>query len=73
MATFTHSQTPALFSSVAKSLASALDRLKAARARRRVFRETYAELASCSDAELADIGIPRCSIRYVARQHADMV
>ena len=41
-----------------------------ASAKRKVFRDTFSELASLSDRELADLGIPRCNIRRLAWEAA---
>ena len=42
------------------------------RARRKRFAATYAELASLSDRDLADLRIARAEIRRIAREHADL-
>lgn len=42
--------------------------LEEERQRRRVFNETYAELSTLSDRELADIGLTRLEIGDVARE-----
>ncbi|GHF43542.1 DUF1127 domain-containing protein [Seohaeicola zhoushanensis] len=44
--------------------------VKAAHARRKVYRQTYAELAGLSDKELADLGLHRSGIRRIALEHA---
>lgn len=41
------------------------------RAKSRVFRQTFSELASLSDRDLADLGLARCEIRRVAWQAAN--
>jgi uncharacterized protein YjiS (DUF1127 family) len=41
--------------------------LRDALARQTAFERTVAELSALSDRDLADIGIPRCDIRAVAR------
>ncbi|MEO9822259.1 MAG: DUF1127 domain-containing protein [Paracoccaceae bacterium] len=47
--------------------------LKDARARRVAYNRTYGELAGLTDRELADIGMSRCEIDRVAKQHANML
>ncbi len=47
-----------------------IDRLRDAQARRRVYRATYHELSTLSDRDLADLGIPRGSIRKLAMETA---
>jgi len=44
--------------------------LRTTAARSKVYRRTASELYGLSDRELADIGIPRCMIRQVAREEA---
>lgn len=44
---------------------------QARRARRRVFKQTYAELASLSNRDLADLGLARSEIARVAWQAAN--
>ncbi len=44
--------------------------LRARFAKYRVFRQTYAELASLSDRELSDLGISRSMIRGLAHEAA---
>ncbi len=44
--------------------------LKANAARRRVFKQTYSELASLSNRELSDLGLNRSMIRRIAWQAA---
>lgn len=46
------------------------DRMRQALARRRVYRTTFSELASLSDRELNDLGIPRCNIKRTAMEAA---
>ncbi|WP_306456446.1 DUF1127 domain-containing protein [Maliponia aquimaris] len=41
------------------------------RAKSRVFRQTYAELSTLSDRDLADLGLARSEIRRVAWQAAN--
>lgn len=43
------------------------------RAKSRVFRQTYAELAGLTDRDLADLGLARSEIRRVAWQAANEV
>lgn len=47
-----------------------VDHLQARRARRRIFNQTYSELAALSNRELADLGLARSEIRRVAWQAA---
>ena len=47
--------------------------LKEARAKRKLFNQTYNELSALSDAELADIGMNRSMIKTVAQSAADNV
>ena len=47
-----------------------LDQIRDALARRRVYRETYLEFSMLSDRNLADLGIPRSNIRYLALEAA---
>lgn len=58
---------------VASRFSALAAEIKLAFARRAVYRRTYNELAALSDRELADLGIPRSSIRRVSREAADMV
>lgn len=44
---------------------------KAGAARRRVYRQTVAELQGLSDLDLADLGIYRCDIHHVALDAAN--
>ncbi|WP_394178492.1 DUF1127 domain-containing protein [Yoonia maritima] len=44
--------------------------VKAAAARRAVYREVFGQLNNMSDRDLADIGVARISIRDVAKQAA---
>ncbi len=48
-----------------------LDRLRELRARRKRYGDTMAELSALSDRGLADLGIARCDISRIAREHAD--
>lgn len=50
-------------------LATFVSRVKAAYALRVEYNRTYAELQSLSDRELNDIGVRRCDIRDIARDH----
>lgn len=50
-----------------------LNDLRAARARRSVYRRTVRELGALSNRDLADLGLCRASIRQVARDAADGV
>lgn len=45
--------------------------LKARRARRKIFNQTFRELSSLSNRELADLGLGRSEIRRVAFQAAN--
>ena len=45
--------------------------LTAAAARRAVYRQTVRELSALSGRELADLGISRAEIRYLAQQAAE--
>lgn len=47
-----------------------LQDFKAARARRSIYTRTLSELRSLSDRELADLAIPRASIRRVALEES---
>lgn len=47
-----------------------VDNLRTARARRKVFAQTYHELSNLSDRELRDLGIPRSNIRRLAMEAA---
>lgn len=47
-----------------------MDRFRDAQAKRKVYRETYHELSMLTDRDLADLGIPRSSIRRVALEAA---
>lgn len=47
-----------------------LEQARDARARRRVYRNTYQELSMLTDRDLADLGIPRSSIRKLALEEA---
>ena len=47
-----------------------LERIKSARARAAEYQRTYSELQRLSNRELDDIGIRRCDIADIAREHA---
>lgn len=47
--------------------------LKARRARRKVYNETFRELSALSNRELADLGLGRSEIRRVALQAANEI
>lgn len=66
MAYITTTLRPALFG----NLGSALQRLREAFERRRVYRSTVLELSQLNDRELNDIGISRTQIDSIAHQHA---
>lgn len=57
---------------VTARIEAALEAYKAARAKRKIYNRTVAELSSLSGAELADIGLTRGMIRAVAREAADL-
>lgn len=44
------------------------DAIRSQRAQRQAMRQTYDELSAMSDRDLADIGIARGDIRYIASQ-----
>ena len=46
------------------------ERIRDALARRKVYRATYRELSMLTDRDLADLGIPRSSIRRLALEAA---
>ncbi|PSL18539.1 DUF1127 domain-containing protein [Shimia abyssi] len=46
-----------------------VDRLQEARALRRMYKETYAELDALTERELSDIGIGRGEIARIASEH----
>lgn len=46
------------------------DKLRSANARRKIYCTTYYELSVLSDRDLADLGIPRSSIRRLALEAA---
>lgn len=46
------------------------DEMKKAQAKRRVYNETYAELAAMSDRSLGDLGISRSGIKRMALEAA---
>lgn len=50
--------------------ANLVERVKENRARASEFNRTYRELQSLSDRELNDIGVRRCDITDIAREHA---
>ena len=47
-----------------------IQRIKTARARAAEYERTYTELQRLSDRELNDVGIRRCDIADIAREHA---
>lgn len=51
-------------------IANLIERIKAARARATEYQRTYTELQRLSTRELDDIGIRRCDIADIAREHA---
>ncbi|MCJ7871646.1 DUF1127 domain-containing protein [Phaeobacter sp. J2-8] len=53
------------------SVSKLVTAFKTARARRAIFAQTYSELASLNDRELADIGVARSNIRAIAKKHAE--
>ena len=55
---------------LAARLDAVLIDIRARLARRRVYKQTFAELAQLSDRELADLGLSRSEIRRVAFQAA---
>jgi uncharacterized protein YjiS (DUF1127 family) len=57
-------------STLAARLTAVVESVRAARARRAVYRETYAELARLSDRDLADLGLHRAEIDQIARDAA---
>ncbi len=50
--------------------ANLVERIKENRARGAEYNRTYRELQSLSDRELNDIGVRRCDIADIAREHA---
>lgn len=63
-------QTP--FERVQTAALQLATRIQTARARRSVFKTTFAELAQLSDRDLADIGIHRSNIRAIAAEQANI-
>ena len=59
-----------LLARIFASLSAATARMTENMIRRRIARTTFAELAALSDRDLADLGMSRADIRYVARQAA---
>ncbi|SNT32171.1 DUF1127 domain-containing protein [Antarctobacter heliothermus] len=53
--------------------ASLLETLQTRTARRKVYRETYRELASLSNRDLADLGLARSEIGRIAWQAANEI
>ncbi|WP_170421952.1 DUF1127 domain-containing protein [Ruegeria arenilitoris] len=51
-------------------IANLIERVKENRARASEYTRTYTELQRLSDRELNDIGIRRCDIADIAREHA---
>lgn len=66
----THSRQAGLGARAAASLADVMNAVAKHLARRAVARSTFIELASLSNAELADMGIARCEIRRIALETA---
>ncbi|MEO1110204.1 MAG: DUF1127 domain-containing protein [Pseudomonadota bacterium] len=50
--------------------ANLVERVKAARARAAEYQRTYTELQRLTNRELDDIGVRRCDIADIAREHA---
>lgn len=57
---------------IASRLTHLVEGLRAYREKRARIRQTYAELAACSDRELDDMGIHRSEIGRIAREAADV-
>lgn len=55
---------------LAARIANLIERVKENRARASEYTRTYSELQRLSDRELNDIGIRRCDIADIAREHA---
>jgi uncharacterized protein YjiS (DUF1127 family) len=53
------------------SLGTVWRRLETAWLKHRLFAKTRDELESCSDRELADMGMHRCEISRIAREHSE--
>lgn len=53
------------------SLGTVWHRLETAWLKHRLFAKTRDELESCSDRELADMGMHRCEISRIAREHSE--
>jgi len=51
-------------------LKSLLAKIKTACYRRKLYNLTVSELSKLNDRELADMGINRCEIRNIAREHS---
>lgn len=51
-------------------VATLIERVKEARARAAEYQRTYSELQRLSNRELDDIGIRRCDIADIAREHS---
>lgn len=66
----THSREAGAIARASAKLADTLNWAAKLMARRNVARTTYNELASLSNAELADLGIARCQIRRIALETA---
>jgi uncharacterized protein YjiS (DUF1127 family) len=47
-----------------------LEQMRDNRARRKIYKQTRSELYSLNDRELADLGIPRASIKRIAMEAA---
>ena len=66
----THSREAGLGARIAANFADLMNSVAKHMARRNVARTTYNELASLSNAELADLGIARAQIRGIALETA---
>ncbi|UWQ21110.1 DUF1127 domain-containing protein [Jannaschia sp. W003] len=68
--TSTTTFTSALPVSIRERVEARLAEYRVHRAKQRVYRQTFNELASLSDRDLADLGIARSSIRAIAHEAA---
>lgn len=68
--TRTSSAFPVILDDIRTYFHQKMDELKTARAKRKVYNETYAELAAMSDRNLKDLGIPRSGIDRKALEAA---
>lgn len=66
----THSREAGLGARITSAFADTLNAGAKYMARRNVARTTFDELASLSNAQLADMGIARCEIRRIATETA---